>query len=426
MVLNALAAAACGRELPTLPSPVALLRADGSPATLEPDVRYVASRDLRLKVGVAPGASWPALRLSARGSAARVARLAAALGVSGRVTSTDSEWRVSDGSRDLVVKRSGGLEFELLESQTGVPPRNSNLLTPESAARVARRALVLGANVDLRDVEPKIRGGYASWHVEFDGVFRDGLRADGFTHSVTVAGRGEIVSARGYLGRPYDIGVFPLSDVDDAVARVTPQGTRAVEVWSGRIRSVLVKDATGDVLIVPMYAVGNEETSLFIPAVRDEFLGGRKGATVVRFGPRPDETAPLTRCALAAPEPTSDPANRPLVAEVCVDHARARVGQRVVFKVTGSDVDVGFATNHCYGGPFTVRFGDEQPEYGRMCAGPGSSVTPAREFTSTLSHAYPTTGRFTARFTIRSGSSELEKLPGASVAVATVAIDVAN
>lgn len=338
------------------------------------------------------------------------------------MVTSDREWSVSDGRRELVVKRAGGLQFELLGKQTGVPPRDAELLTARSATRVAKRALIVGANVDLRDVEPRIRGGYASWHIEFAG----GSRADGFTHSVTIAGRGEIVSARGYLGRPYSVGVFPLANVEDAVARVNPSGTRVTEVTSVRLRTVLVEDAHGDMVIVPMFSASTGEAFLYIPAVRDEFLGSGKRARVVPFGPRTGDIPPARRCVSAVPKPSPDPANRPLVAEVCVDHATVRVGQPVTFTVTGSDADVGFATNHCNGGPFGVVFGDEEPEYGRMCAAPGSSVTAAREFTTTVSHAYPAAGRFTARFTISSGNGEGEALPGASVAVATIAIDVAN
>jgi hypothetical protein len=197
-------------------------------------------------------------------TAARVARLAEALGLSGAVREDTSGWTVQGGKLSLQVQRTGWLPWTLSSSGAGsvsagcagaspasslasgvtspstsaVPPpicptttTVPGLPTRADAERRARDVLT-SAGFDLNGATTSSTGGNDSWDVSFIPTLAR-VPVLGTEWSVTIGANGSVLSASGWLADPVAVGDYPLVGVTAGLKRLQEGGTWIV--YSGPV-----------------------------------------------------------------------------------------------------------------------------------------------------------------------------------------------
>lgn len=321
------------------------------------------------------------------------------------------------------------------------PPRPpADLPSREEADRIARGVFErLGVGADTFRLE----GGVYSWEA-FVSPPVGGLAVVGLEHIVSIGSKSAIQGGHGYLLAPKRIGDYPLAGVEAGLARLragggvgaTPMADRAVGAIepycpdtadcaappTGRPATVTITGVhlglqhVADAL-VPVYVFETKDRGeLAVPAVTDRWLAETNPTTSGRDGGRePDDgmstgscTAAMAGQGSAVGGEVAEEPNAPLVVEVCVEPAKAKVGQEVTFTVTVKDPDAEIYDGRC-AGPH-IEFGDDdmvvRTTCGNVCDTGGRAPTiserRAGELTRTFTHAYAKPGTYTARFSYRS------------------------
>jgi hypothetical protein len=218
-------------------------------------------------------AQAPAYRMAAATSTARVAQLAAALGVTGSVATYTTGWGVDGGSRTLRVQRLGGLPWTLSSAAGSAsavsgcavagpavtagsgsatnpgpasagPPASPGPGTPTAgtlpavgpppscppativrglpsatdATRLAQAALIR-AGLDLAGASVHVYGGSSEWEVTIEPAVGR-VAVVGSAWSLSVGANGTILSGSGYLADPGNVGDYPLAGVSAGVQRL--------------------------------------------------------------------------------------------------------------------------------------------------------------------------------------------------------------
>ena len=190
--------------------------------------------------------------------AARVATLAAALGLHGQPKQEPSGWTVRDGRRALVVHRLAGVPWSYgsgifgtcvsragggpyrpgagiqcldpdapVSNQPGAtvrpvaparPLRPPALPTRAEAERVARD-LATRAGLDLKGASVRVTDGFATRTVTIAPAV-GGAPTSGFSWTVSVGARGVVQHAFGYLATPEPADTYPLIGVEEGFERL--------------------------------------------------------------------------------------------------------------------------------------------------------------------------------------------------------------
>ena len=300
------------------------------------------------------------------------------------------------------------------------PPRPPDLPDRAAAERIARDVFGrLGLPLDTL----KLDGGEWSWQATVSPPV-GGLPVVGLDHNLTIGPKGEVTNAHGYLRAARRIGDYPLVGVQQGLDRLRDGagvGPMPLADSSGREPAIdlpagkhvvtltgvhLALQQVGEVL-VPVYAFevkgGGELT---VPAVTDRYLE-RVRPPDGRPEPAPADTG-SGACSGSGAGTTDGEANQPLTVGVCVEPAKAKVGQEVTFTVTVTDPDAEIYEGMCEG-PST-RFGDEEMVASTLCGhacgaggrAPHVTERKAGEVTRTFKHAYAKAGTYTATFFYRS------------------------
>jgi hypothetical protein len=276
-VISACAGGVAGHGPPRLPAlSVAADRPDGA-AAMYPQPGLVVYQ---------AGASLPALaaqasvyRMAGVTSAARVARLAAALGMTGSVATDPAGWSVTGASSTLRVLRLGGLPWTLASttasgtavsgcaiagpaattgpgstatavsasagppaspppSLPGTPATSTvpagpppscpppttvpGLPSAAEAASLAQAALSR-AGLDLAGASVQTYGGFTEWEVTISPAV-SGVAVVASAWSLSVGANGAILAGSGYLADPASVGDYPLVGVAAGVRRLQQGG----------------------------------------------------------------------------------------------------------------------------------------------------------------------------------------------------------
>jgi hypothetical protein len=179
-----------------------------------------------------------AWRLGDTPAAGRMATLAAALGLDGRLVEEPSGWTVRDGRRGLSAHRLAGAPWsygvdilgacatrpgggiQCLDPDTPVSSRPVKRLRPPDlpsraeAERVARD-LAGRAGLDLDGARVRVTDGYATRTVTIAPVV-GGQPTSGFAWTVDVGAGGAVRRASGYLATPEPADTYPLIGVEAA------------------------------------------------------------------------------------------------------------------------------------------------------------------------------------------------------------------
>ncbi|MBW3667697.1 MAG: hypothetical protein KY443_00675 [Actinobacteria bacterium] len=319
-----------------------------------------------------------------------------------------------------------------------VPAPPADLPSKEDADRLARALFErLGLGTDTLRLE----AGTYSWEA-FVSPPVGGLPVVGMDHIVSIGPKGTISGGHGYLLKAKRIGDYPLAGVDVGLARLREGrgvGARpmadaalgAIEPYCPDTADCAAPPPSGPVIVtitgvhlglqhvadalVPVYVFKTDHGGeLAVPAVTDRWLEETSPTRDDDGEPEPDIGHSSGACGVSVSgrgvdaEGGTDDVNAPLTVEVCVEPARAKVGEEVTFTVTVKDPDAEIYDEVC-AGPLVV-FGDEELVARTMCAhacdagGRAPTVTERRagELTRTFTHAYAKPGTYTARFAYRS------------------------
>jgi hypothetical protein len=182
---------------------------------------------------------------------ARIATLAAALGLDGQPREEPHGWTVRDGRRTLVVHRLAGAPWSYATDRFGVcvgrpggpcqpgipclrpdtpvsskpgpavpprPTRPRDLPSPAEAERVARD-LAARAGLDLDGARVRVTPGFAARTVTIAPAV-GGAPTSGFAWTVAVGARGVVHNASGYLATPEPADTYPLIGVQEGFERL--------------------------------------------------------------------------------------------------------------------------------------------------------------------------------------------------------------
>lgn len=314
----------------------------------------------------------------------------------------------------------------------------ADLPAKEEAERIARGVF---ERLGLAGETFRLEGGTYSWEA-FVSPPVGGLPVVGMEHIVSIGPKGTIQGGHGYLLAPKLIGDYPLAGVDVGLARLregrgvgaTPMADAAIgaiEPYCPDTADCAALPPPGPVVVtitgvhlalqhvadalVPVYVFETKDGGeLAVPAVTDRWLEETNPTQGGDGGREPDVGHSSGACGVSVsgrgvdPEGGTDDANAPLTVEVCVEPARAKVGQEVTFTVTVKDPDAEIYDELCAGPE--VDFGDDELVARTLCAhacdagGRAPSITEPRagELTRTFTHAYAKPGTYTARFGYRS------------------------
>ena len=321
------------------------------------------------------------------------------------------------------------------------PPKPAaDLPSREEAERIGRGVFErLGVATDTFRLE----GGEYSWQA-FVSPPVGGLPVVGLEQVVSIGSKGTVQGGNGSLLAPKRIGDYPLAGVEAGLARLragggvgampmpdiavgapepycpdtadcpappSSSGPVTVTITGVHLGLQHVADA-----LVPVYVFETKDRGeLAVPAVTDRWLEETNPTRGGDDGPLPDDGMSTGSCAAAVSGQGSavggevaEAPNAPLVVEVCVEPAKAKVGQEVTFTVTVKDPDAEIYDEVC-AGPL-VDFGDQEHVMrtmcGHVCDVDKDRVTiterKAGELTRTFTHAYAKPGTYTARFAYRS------------------------
>jgi hypothetical protein len=230
-------------------------------------VTYKAGDDLP-----ALGGSGPAYRLRTTVDAAAVSRLAQVFGLTGTPTSQDGYWTLETDAGTLQAYPDGGGTWWYssaadqavgtdgvstgsgsastsssscaadgkcidpvppivptpvcppnavcaIDPEPFVPPAD---LPSEAEARAIALDLLRRTGADVDHAKVTVDGPYDSWYITIDPEV-DGLPVSGFSASVGVGPKGEIVSASGTLAQPERLGDYPVLDTRATVDRLNAE-----------------------------------------------------------------------------------------------------------------------------------------------------------------------------------------------------------
>jgi hypothetical protein len=159
---------------------------------------------------------------------ARVATLAAALGLHGQPTQERSGWTVRDGRRALVVHKLAGVpwSFSNLPGSGFVarpvtpasPFRPPTFPSRAEAERVARD-LATRAGLDLNGATVRVTDSLTTRTVTFAPAV-GGVPTSGFSWTVAVGAKGVVQHASGYLATPEPADTYPLIGVEEGFERL--------------------------------------------------------------------------------------------------------------------------------------------------------------------------------------------------------------
>lgn len=336
------------------------------------------------------------------------------------------------------------------------PTPPADLPAKEEAERIARGVF---ERLGLAGETFRLDGGTYSWEALVSPPV-DGLPVLGMEHIVSIGPKGTIQGGHGYLLAPKLIGDYPLAGVDVGLARLregqgmgaTPMADAAIGVIEPYCPDTadcpappppgpVVVTITGVHLalqhvadaLVPVYVFETADGGeLAVPAVTDRWLEETNPTPGGDGGREPGIGHSSGSCAVSAsgravyPDGGTDDANAPLTVEVCVEPARATVGQEVTFTVTVKDPDAEIYDELCAGPE--IDFGDEELVARTLCAhacdagGRAPSITEPRpgELTRTFTHAYAKPGTYTARFGYRSEPCSTRSSSGQGTATVVV------
>ena len=367
---------------------------------------------------------------------------ASSSGGSSGSASTSSESGTAAGSSPPMPPHGGKPEplvtpVPRLVPDAPKPP--ADLPSREEAERIGRGVFErLGVATETFRLE----GGEYSWQA-FVSPPVSGLPVVGREQVVSIGSKGEVQGGNGSLLAPKRIGDYPLAGVEAGLARLRagggvgatpmpdialgapepycpdtadcpappPPGPVTVTITGVHLGLQHVADA-----LVPVYVFeAKDRGELAVPAVTDRWLEETNPRRGRDDGIEPDDGMSSGSCAAAVAgqgaavggEVAEEP-NAPLVVEVCVEPAKAKVGQEVTFTVTVKDPDAEIYDEFC-AGPL-IDFGDEEhvarTACGHLCDTGGKAPTiterKAGELTRTFTHAYAKPGTYTARFAYRS------------------------
>ena len=244
LVVGGLLAARSGGERPPAVLP-ALADDNGAAAAIEPAPAPGASQPARPSAGVpgrvSPrvtyklGGPLPNLPAQARAwkvggtvDAARVATLAAALGLAGQPREEAYGWTVRDGRRALVVHKLAGVPWSFSNlpgpEVVGRPVAPARPFRPPTfpsraeAERVARD-LATRAGLDLNGATVRVTDSLTTRAVTFAPAVA-GAPASGFSWTVAVGAKGVVQHASGYLATPEPADTYPLIGVEEGFERL--------------------------------------------------------------------------------------------------------------------------------------------------------------------------------------------------------------
>jgi hypothetical protein len=376
--------------------------------------------------------------------------LAAALGLEGAPEKRDESWVVHDDEGELVVHETTGLPW-YHGSVTTCPdkPVSSDGREAGSCVVASDQPLDVDATPPPREqVEEAVRPVFermglaveALEVIEGTAVLRprvDGMRTVGWEQALTVDSKGTVVGGYGWLGRPEELGEYPLVDVPAALERLrTGFGYGPRTMTAATEPAIAVDDSaepqpqevvlTGVELglqmieahLVPsfLFSVADGEGPVVV-AVEDRLLEELAPQSQPEPAPMPPDGSGSgsgstgssgqacsgSASASAPPEGGTEPANQPLTVEVC-GPTEAKVGEEVAFEVTAVDGDAEIVESGGCGEP-RATFGDEEG------AGPGECIADcglplgesrAGKLHRTFRHAYSKPGTYTATFAFQS------------------------
>ena len=239
LVVGGVLAARSGERPPAvLP---ALADDNGAAAAIEPAPAPGASQPARPSAGVASRVSPPvtyklsvplpnlpgrarAWKVGGTVDAARVATLAAALGLAGQPREEPYGWTVRDGRRALVVHKLAGVPWSF---GTGIPvrpvapgrPFRSPPLPGRAEAERVARELAARAGLDLNGATVQVTDSLTARAVTIAPAV-GGAPASGFSWTVAVSAKGVVQHASGYLATPEPAGTYPLIGVEEGFERL--------------------------------------------------------------------------------------------------------------------------------------------------------------------------------------------------------------
>jgi len=118
-------------------------------------------------------------------------------------------------------------------------------------------------------------------------------------------------------------------------------------------------------------------------------------------------------------------AGQPLELEVCIEPAKAKVGQEVAFTIKAKDADGSFVDGPCET-PVEPRYGDEGDDGGTArCMACAAATEGQHSYDTVLKHTYKKAGSYTATFDVHSGSS-CDPRPGDSKGSIDIRVEVTN
>ncbi len=454
----------CGSSPPLVPSS----NASGSREAATADMQMMAHRvTYELAKGVdVKAAKATGYRVEDAATKDDVAALAKALGVTGSVHTTSTDWTVGSGDRQLTVSRGAGQFFSMYaqpnqsvsstpEDAPVAPDEKPVATTPPPSEPDAKKVAVDaftagGANFAQQTVETAAN--VDSVGVHFVPTF-DGVKAEGFEGWVQVNGNKEITSASGYLGAPKDKGSYDLASVKRAVERLNQQQD---ELFNGGVTTDAPSDAAATDIaptdppvsdqpitvtlvtvklglqmivdrqsimwLTPSYQFDGQNGELVsADAVSDEMLQAsvdEKDASPPTSvgsddGGSSDPDVGLTGgpCTTNPADPAATADNTPIIAEVCVSAEKFKAGETVGFTISMADADRGFAEGPCFDG-VSVDYGDKGDGEVRClaCAADlpeqddGDAATSGGHVLRVREHTYDKPGTYTATFTLKSGT----------------------
>jgi len=228
LVVGGVLAARSGGDQPPAVLP-ALAPGASQPARPSAGVASRLSPPITYKLGVPP----PNLPGRARAwkvgdtvDAARVAALAAALGLAGRPKEETYGWTVRDGRRALVAHKLAGVpwSFSNLPGVVGRPVaparpfRPPTLPSPAEAERVARD-LATRTGLDLNGATVRVSDSLTTRTVTFAPAV-GGATASGFSWTVAVGAKGVVQHASGHLATPEPADTYQLIGVEEGFERL--------------------------------------------------------------------------------------------------------------------------------------------------------------------------------------------------------------
>nr|MDQ3757207.1 hypothetical protein [Actinomycetota bacterium] len=300
-----------------------------------------------------------------------------------------------------------------------IPARRSAGLP--SREDVARRADELFESIGLQGSVEVVEGPTTMDAVVTPSV--RGSRPVGYEQRLSFGAGGEIVGGHGWLGRPIELGNYPVVDGERGLHRLRTGFPLAFGVPSAgdEVQQVVVT-GVHDVLqlvdgyLLPAYAVRTPDgPGPTVVAVVDWLLGKPGGkvprrATTTTEEPAWFEDAESCGASIGGMALDSErgkpvgPEDKPLTVQVC-GPTTAEVDEEVVFDVTATDRDADIVESGC--GEPVAQYGDEpdstavRPGCRPVCSGPpkqGSASTAKQVFR----HRYEKKGTYTARFTFQS------------------------